>query len=98
MLHLAIHPGEVLCNKPRATVTLVMQTFEQNHKMLNHPNLKLTGNLHFTDIIAHDSVRRTSDNPSEKYASAMPRYRNIEGATPCDGFPQRGTCFASCQS
>ena len=41
MLHLAIHPGEVLCNKPRATVTLVMQTFEQNHKVLNHPNHSL---------------------------------------------------------
>ena len=97
MLHLAIHPGEVLCKKPRATVTLVMQTFEQNHKMLNHPNLKLTGNLHFTDIIANDSVCRTSDNPSEKYASAMPRYRNIEGVAPC-GFPLLGTSLASCRS
>ena len=40
-IYLAIHPGEVLCNKPRATVTLVMQTFEQNHKVLNHPNHSL---------------------------------------------------------
>ena len=96
MLHLAIHPGEVLCNKPRATVTLVMQTFEQNHKMLNPANLLLTGNLHSTDIITHDSVCRTSDNPSKKYASAMPRYRNIEGVAPC-GFPLLGTSLASCR-